>query len=71
MLGHQGGWDELLLPLAAVVAVLGVARLFGRRRRDEGADPSAPADPSACAYCGGPLEPDAERCGACGFRVAR
>lgn len=69
MLGHQGGWDELLLPLAGVVVVLAVVRVLGRRRGN--AEPDVRASAEACAYCGAKLEPDAERCAACGFRVER
>ncbi len=66
VLAHQGGWDEILLAGVLVLMMLGFSRL--RRRRHE-RTPSPAAHPNACAYCGAALEPDAERCSACGFRV--
>ena len=65
MLAHQG--EELLIPAAIVAFVLAIPAIRNRLRRRpaEGASEA----PTTCAYCGRPLEQDAERCGACGFRV--
>lgn len=77
LLAHQGGWDELLLTAALVLAILGVSRL---RRRAADSTPSPPPAPSShppapspapkdvCAYCGAALAPAEVRCSACGFR---
>jgi hypothetical protein len=71
VLAHQGGWDEILLPIIAVLALLWVTRL--RRRRVEPARPPATQDgdpPSTtCTYCGAAIPEDAPRCPSCGFRV--
>jgi hypothetical protein len=70
VLAHQGGWDEILIPAIAVLAMLGVGRL--RRRRGSaaaGAD-RAGAVAGACAYCGAVVPDGAARCPACGFRTA-
>jgi hypothetical protein len=65
MLAHQG--EELLIPAAIVALVLAVPAIRNRLRRGPADD--APEVPTTCAYCGGPLEGDAERCPTCGFRV--
>ena len=76
LLAHQGGWDELLLAATLVVLMLLASRWRrGREARSEGTGSAAgPARiapvPDTCAYCGVSLEPDAARCGSCGFRVA-
>ncbi len=64
VLAHQGGWDEFGIPL--LVVFLFFAAALRRRRHPR---PSEPATREGCAYCGAALEPDAERCAACGFRV--
>ena len=65
MLAHRG--EELLIPALVVAVILAIPAIRNRlRRREAGA---APAPRTACAYCGNRLEPDAERCPACGFRV--
>ena len=65
MLAHQG--EELLVPAAIVAVVLAIPAIRNRlrRRSAEGASEA----PTTCGYCGRRLEPDAERCRACGFRV--
>jgi hypothetical protein len=65
MLAHQG--EELLIPAAIVALVLAVPAIRNRLRRRPADD--AHEVPTTCAYCGAPLERDAERCMACGFRV--
>ena len=64
MLAHQG--EELLIPALVVAVVLAIPAIRNRLRRRPAEDPAAP---STCAYCGGRLELDDERCPACGFRV--
>ncbi len=65
MLAHQG--EELLIPAVIVAAVLAIPAIRNRLRRRASADPGAAN--RTCAYCGNRLEPNAERCPACGFRV--
>ena len=75
MLGHQGGWDELLLPALVVALVLAVPAIRRRRRAEghepEEEDPAAGRTPGTCAFCGAQVAPADERCAACGFRVTR
>ena len=71
ILAHQGGWDEMLVAVGLVLAVMGAGRL--RRRREErrsGARTPHDDGVERCAYCDEPLPEEAERCPACGFRVA-
>ena len=75
MLAHQGGWDELLLPVLIVALVLAVPAMR-RRRRAEGhgpaeEGPAAGRTPGTCSFCGAQVAPIDERCAACGFRVTR
>jgi hypothetical protein len=65
MLAHQGGWDELLLPMA-VVAIVFLAPSLLRHRR---AAAEARTIPGTCAYCGEPFGAGARRCSSCGFRA--
>jgi hypothetical protein len=76
LLAHQGGWDEMLLAAALVLLMLGVSRwrrrgTAGRPARGVEIAAPEPPDPDACSYCGDALEPEAERCPSCGFRVRR
>jgi hypothetical protein len=66
MLAHQG--EELLIPALVVAIVLAIPAIRNRLRR-RAADGAPTAASTRCAYCGNRLEPDAERCPACGFRV--
>ncbi|HET9671576.1 MAG TPA: hypothetical protein VFQ40_01850 [Actinomycetota bacterium] len=69
VLAHQGGWDEILIPVLAVLTMLGLARLRRRRATTTGAEaPDAAAEPR-CEYCDAVLPADARRCPSCGFRV--
>jgi hypothetical protein len=70
LLAHQGGWDEMLLAAALVLAMLGFSR-YRRRERGRGRPPPPSNDPTLCAYCGGPIESSDDRCRTCGFRIAR
>jgi hypothetical protein len=75
MLGHQGGWDELLLP-ALIVALVLLVPAWRRRRRAKGssapdADPRAFARDDVCPYCGADVTAGVDRCAACGFRLPR
>lgn len=68
LLAHQGGWDEILLPTLAVLAMIGLMRYRHRRsttRRDAG---GMDAD-GTCGYCGAELPSGVRRCPSCGFRV--
>ena len=66
MLAHQG--EELLIPALVVAIVLAIPAIRNRlRRRSAGGAPTAAS--ATCAYCANRLEPDVERCPACGFRV--
>jgi hypothetical protein len=74
LLAHQGGWDELLLTVGFVVAMLGVSRLRRRSARRSpdpmpalAPAPGPPRSADACAYCGTALTPDDVVCPACGF----
>jgi hypothetical protein len=71
ILAHQGGWDEMLVAAGLVLAVMGAGRLRRRRgeRRSGGRTPHRDGV-DRCAYCDEPLPEGAERCPACGFRVA-
>jgi hypothetical protein len=75
LLAHQGGWDELLLPLLIVALVLVVPAMRRRRRAgDDGSaeeTPGAAPEPGTCPYCGASVPRADERCPACGFRVRR
>ncbi len=62
MLAHQGGWDEVLLPIVIVLLVFA----YGTRNRNKSDEP--PAESGPCAYCGHPLTAEDERCPECGFR---
>jgi hypothetical protein len=65
VLAHQGGWDELLLPMAVLFVVFGVPWLLKRRRvADHGL-----GEGDRCAYCGAPFAAGARRCSECGFRA--
>ena len=50
--GHQGGWDEILLvlvPIAAIVALLALVKRRAARAADEGTgdDGAAPDEPAS------------------------
>ena len=65
MLAHQG--EELLIPALVVAVVLAIPAIRNRLRRRSA---EGPADaPTTCAYCGGVLGRDDERCPSCGFRA--
>ena len=75
LLAHQGGWDELLLTVGLVIAMLGVSRLRRRSARRSPAPMPAsaptlepPRSADACAYCGAALTRHDVVCPACGFR---
>ncbi|HXF37502.1 MAG TPA: hypothetical protein VNO17_10030 [Actinomycetota bacterium] len=65
MLAHAGGWDELIMAAAAVLAMVGWQGL----RRRPGTDPAGRRDRGPCAYCGRTLQPGDRRCPGCGFRA--
>jgi hypothetical protein len=60
VVAHQGGWDEILIPVAIVLLVFA----YGTRNRNAGDQ----ADAGPCAYCAHPLEAGDARCPECGFR---
>jgi hypothetical protein len=70
LLAHQGGWDEILLPVGLVLGMLGLSRWRRRTRTPSDAAPPEPVPgENVCAYCGTSLAPDDERCPSCGFRT--
>jgi hypothetical protein len=70
LLAHQGGWDEILLTVVLVLAMLGLSRWRRRNRTPSDAGPPGPASGgNVCAYCGTSLTPDDVRCPSCGFRT--
>lgn len=46
ILAHQGGWDELLLALGPIVAIVGVLAVAKRRVDRQNREMSAPTDRS-------------------------
>jgi len=62
---HQGGWDELWVPLGLLVLIIGLAVRSLRRRGRSGPGSSKDA---YCLYCGSELAEGAERCERCGFK---
>lgn len=54
LIAHQGGWDEILMVLVPIAAVVLLLRLANRRARAAGV-PTAPRPP------GGAPEPDPGR----------
>ena len=72
VLAHQGGWDELLLPLAVVALVVVVPALRRRRAGNDGSAEEIPRtarELGTCPYCGGSVSRADESCPECGFRV--
>ena len=65
LLAHQGGWDEVLIPLALIA---GLFIWTARRGHDGGKDAAMTRSP-VCAYWRAPLDPTAKRCANCGFRA--
>jgi hypothetical protein len=65
VLAHQGGWDELWLPLGLLVVIIGVVV---RSLRHRGRNGSGSGKGGFCLYCGSELAEGAERCERCGFK---
>lgn len=61
MIGHAGGWDEIVIAVGAVMLFL----LFRSTRAKNTAEPGD----GPCLYCGRSLSRDVERCPECGFRA--
>jgi hypothetical protein len=65
LLAHQGGWDELWLPLALLILIIG---LVVRSLRHRGKNGAGSGKEGYCLYCGSELADGVERCERCGFK---
>lgn len=65
LLAHQGGWDELWLPLGLLIVIIG---LVVRSLRHRGRGGPGSGKEGYCLYCGSELADGAERCERCGFK---
>lgn len=67
MLAHQGGWDDLILTVLLVPALLAFPALRDWRKEKLGSRRVGSA--RRCSYCDARIRPDDGRCMRCGFRT--
>ena len=76
LLAHGSGIDDLIVAALIVLVFILLARRGAKRReRGEGGPeaggerPGGAAEPDTCLYCGEPVAPTDEVCGACGYQT--